>query len=443
MASTAAWSLGFGMPHANPRWPSRDRLDSGPDAGTANPFDLPEGAPLKPEQARGLDSLREALAAEPGVRSAEVRAVLSPYRVCPIGAHVDHQHGPVLGMAIDRGTGLAFAPAEGRGCRIRSANYAGRAEFDLDAPGEPADSGWERYPRAAAWALRGRLPARPRGVLAAIDGALPGGGLSSSASLLLGCLTALAHANEVELTPEELVRLSFDAENGYVGLKSGVLDPAAIVASREGRLACIDTAAVGWESLALGAEAPAWRVVVAFSGQSRNLTGTGFNRRVEECGEAARWVAERAGLAPVGRLGDLPEAVLAEEFDAIPGAPGRRARHFVEERVRVREGAACWQAGDLEGFGARMTDSCRSSIENFETGSEELVALHRALEAAGVYGSRFSGAGFAGCAVGLVAADRAEACRAAVEADYARAFPARAADASVFLAESDDGVRIV
>ena len=29
----------------------------------------------------------------------------SPYRVCPLGAHVDHQHGLVTGFAIDKGGG--------------------------------------------------------------------------------------------------------------------------------------------------------------------------------------------------------------------------------------------------------------------------------------------------------------------------------------------------
>jgi len=349
----------------------------------------------------------------------------------------------VLGMAVDRGTALAFAPSDGARCRFASRNEAGEAAFDVADPGRAAASGWERYPKAAAWALRERLPARPRGVAAVVAGDLPGGGLSSSASLLLACLTALAHANDVALAPEELVRLSFAAENGYVGLKSGVLDPAAIVAARRGRLACIDTARLRWESLRLGAGAPAWRAVIAYGGVARNLTGTDFNRRVDECREAARHVAARVGLAGIERLGDLPEPALQAELDAIPGAPGRRARHFHEERRRVREGAACWQAGDLEGFGRRMSDSCRSSIENYEVGSPELVALHRALEQAGAFGSRFSGGGFGGCAIGLVAAERAEACRDEVADAYARAFPAHAARASVFVADSDDGVRIV
>ncbi|HKJ25044.1 MAG TPA: galactokinase family protein [Myxococcota bacterium] len=390
-----------------------------------------------------LDGLRAAAAGLAGVGEASVRLVWSPYRICPIGAHVDHQHGPVLGLAIDRGTGLAFAPSDGARCRFASRNEAGEAAFDVARPGPAAAAGWERYPKAAAWALRERLPARPRGVAAVVAGDLPGGGLSSSASLLLACLTALAHANDLALTPAELVRLSFAAENGYVGLKSGVLDPAAIVAARRGRLACIDTAKVGWESLALGAGAPAWRALIAYGGVARNLTGTDFNRRVDECREAARLVAARVGLDRVDRLGDLPESALDAELDAIPGAPGRRARHFHEERRRVRAGAACWQAGDLAGFGRLMSDSCRSSIESYETGSPELVALHRALEDAGAFGSRFSGGGFGGCAIGLVAAERAETCRDEVADAYARAFPAHAARASVFVADSDDGVRIV
>jgi len=390
-----------------------------------------------------LDDLREAVARSPGVREDAVFAVRSPYRVCPIGAHVDHQHGPALGMAIDLGTELAFAAASDGRCSIGSGNYAGRAEFMVDAPGPAAAApGWQCYPRAAAWALRDRLPGRPRGIVGELEGALPGGGLSSSASLLVACLAALAHANDLELAPDEVVRCAHAAESGYVGLESGVLDPAAIVASRRGRLTWIDTEHVRWQTLAPGPRAPELRMVVAFSGLQRSLMGTDFNRRVAECRAAARAVAHAAGLGSVERLGDLPEAVLAAQLESLPPVLRRRARHFHEERARVREGAACWREGDLTGFGRRMTDSCRSSVENFETGSRELVDLHQALQAAGVFGSRFSGAGFAGCAVGLVAADRAEACRAAVEQAYTRLHPELASNARIFLAQTNDGLRL-
>lgn len=29
--------------------------------------------------------------------------IISPYHVCTLGAHVDHQHGLVTGFAIDKG----------------------------------------------------------------------------------------------------------------------------------------------------------------------------------------------------------------------------------------------------------------------------------------------------------------------------------------------------
>lgn len=384
-----------------------------------------------------LDGLRAGVAARSGVPEELVEGVFSPYRVCPIGAHVDHQHGPALALAIDIGTTLAFVPARDGRCSFASADQPGRAEFDVADPGAGRRDDWTRYPRAAAWALRHRLPTRPRGVTADLSGALAGGGLSSSASLILACVHALAEANELALVPEERVRLSLDAENGFVGLASGVLDPAAIVASKRGRITRIDTGALRWETIAPGPAAPPWRLVVAFSGRTRNLTATGFNQRVAECAAAARRLCELSDLPMAERLGEVPEPVIEQYIEALPTLPRRRARHFLEERRRVRTGTACWRAGDLAGFGEQMTDSCRSSIVNFETGSEELVQLHELLLAGGALGARFSGAGFAGCAIALVEAERAEACRAHVEAAFVPEHPG----ARVFLVADDDGVR--
>jgi galactokinase/galacturonokinase len=372
-----------------------------------------------------------------------VQGVVSPYRVCPIGAHVDHQHGPVLGMAIGVGTTLAFVPSRDAGCRFTSAGFAGEAVFAVDRAAEGRRDDWTRYPRAAAFALRDRLPPRPRGIDAHLEGALAGGGLSSSASLLLACLTALAEANDLQLAAQEQIRCSCQAENEFVGLASGVLDPAVIVASRRGRLTVVDTRELRWETVPPGPAAPPYRIVVAFSGRTRNLTETGFNRRVEECAAAAEMVAARAGLPAVERLGDLPETALEAHLEALPPVERRRARHFCEERARVRAGVEHWRRGDLSAFGAAMTASCRSSIVNFESGTAELVALHELLQEGGAFGSRFSGAGFAGCVIGLVASERAEACRAHVEEEFARRHPERAVAARVFLTDGDDGLRLL
>ena len=38
--------------------------------------------------------------------------IFSPYRVCPLGAHVDHQHGLVTGFAFNKGVDLLFSVTE-------------------------------------------------------------------------------------------------------------------------------------------------------------------------------------------------------------------------------------------------------------------------------------------------------------------------------------------
>ena len=95
--------------------------------------------------------------------------------------------------------------------------------------------------------------------------------------------------------------------------------------------------------------------------------------------------------------------------EKLPTAEKLRASHFFGERARVLKGMELWQKGDLVSFGGLMKESCDSSIRNFQTGSEELIELQRILlETPGVFGARFSGAGFGGCSVALVAAEEAE-----------------------------------
>jgi galactokinase/galacturonokinase len=401
----------------------------------------------EPRRAPGeqIGRLRRALAEDCGADEARVRVVVSPYRICPLGAHVDHQHGPVLALAISAYSLLAFAPREDADCRLRSGNFPGEARFAIDRPGPAARGGtaWQRYARGAAWVLAGRLPDRPRGIAARVEGTLPGGGLSSSASVLLAYLTAFATANAIDLEPAELVCLARRAENEFVGVASGVLDPAAIVGARRGGLLAIDTGRVTWRSVPLGAGAPAHRILVAFTGTTRNLARTGFNQRVDECRQAARRLGELAGVPGARLLGDLPESAFAEHAGALPPDLRGRALHFAGERARVLEGIECWRQGDLVGFGRLMRESCRSSIENYQTGSRELVRLQEILTSIpGVLGARFSGAGYGGCGVALVEADAAERCRSDAERAFAAAFPERAARARFTLVDAEDGVRI-
>ena len=57
--------------------------------------------------------------------------VFTPYRVCPLRAHVDHQHGYVTGFAIDKGVKLEFDVTNNGEIELRSKNYDGITQFNL------------------------------------------------------------------------------------------------------------------------------------------------------------------------------------------------------------------------------------------------------------------------------------------------------------------------
>ncbi|XP_071907814.1 galacturonokinase-like isoform X1 [Coffea arabica] len=59
-----------------------------------------------------LDGMREKVAQMSGGDAKEVRFVVSPYRICPLGAHIDHQGGRVSAMTINKGILLGFVPSD-------------------------------------------------------------------------------------------------------------------------------------------------------------------------------------------------------------------------------------------------------------------------------------------------------------------------------------------
>lgn len=356
--------------------------------------------------------------------------IISPYRICPIGAHVDHQGGAVLGRTLGLGTRLEYQPLEAREIHIFS-NPFGEARFLIDAPINMAH--WARYAQAAARVLGERLK---RGMEVHVDGLLIGSGLGSSASVGLAYLKALANVNEIKPSDTELVQLNFQLENGQLGLQNGILDPLTIVNGRVDALLLMDTltAAVTPINDAPGNDG-VW--IIANSGVSRELTKSDYNLRVAECRAAA-------SLLQPGAL--ILSNVSPESFDdkklGLPAHLRRRAEHYFSEVERVREGAEAWKNARLERFGELMNQSCQSSISNYESASPILIDLHEiASQARGVYGSRFNGGGYGGCVVALAKRDAAESIVNEITERFSRRHPELTP--SVFIAEMGDGLRVI
>ena len=77
--------------------------------------------------------------------------IFSPYRVCPLGAHVDHQHGLVTGFAIDKGVDLWFTPNESGQVHLESQTFERTVDFDVTHSSRLKENHWGDYARGVKY----------------------------------------------------------------------------------------------------------------------------------------------------------------------------------------------------------------------------------------------------------------------------------------------------
>ena len=191
-----------------------------------------------------------------------------------------------------------------------------------------------------------------------------------------------------------------------------------------------------------------FEIGIFFSGLTRSLVNSDYNLRVYECKTAA-WNVLAYQNQPLKEfnktfLRDIPKESYEACKDRMPARFARRAEHFYSEYRRVRQGVTAWETGNLELFGKLCFDSCESSIHNYECGSPELIAIYeimRSLE--GVYGGRFSGAGFKGACIALVDPTCKENVEKELTRQYLEKFPEYEKTFKVFWVKPDDGARFL
>ncbi|MBQ8403084.1 MAG: GHMP kinase [Clostridia bacterium] len=370
----------------------------------------------------------------------------TPYRICPLGAHSDHQLGKITGFAINKGIHIAYGPKQNGIIEIQSVQFPKRAQWHVASTPSEKQNDWADHLRGATIALNSRYPLRT-GLCAVLDGELPIGGLSSSAAVIITFLSALCQMNGIHLTESELVQISLEAENKYVGVSCGKLDQSCEVYSRKDNLLYMDLKDDSYELIPQHPDMKPYKIAIFFSGLERSLASSKFNMRVDECRSAAYALMAYAGM-DYGKfnetnLRDVPREVYERYKDKLPENWRKRAEHWYTEFERVQKGAEAWRRGDIEEFGRLSFESGHSSIYNWETGSPELIKLYEIMtKTLGIYGGRFSGAGFKGCCMALIDPAYEESIVETVTREYLAAFPELEGKYSAHICESADGVKL-
>lgn len=314
----------------------------------------------------------ERFSCEPAIESS------APGRVNLIGDHVDYAGGFVLPMTVAQRTHVA-------------------ATVDLNqdrfASEWRGDERWTRYAAGVLAELRSAGIDVPFLRIAVASDLPIGGGLSSSAALEIAVArTALAAAG-ASIAPRGLALLCQRAEHLHAGTPCGIMDQWCIAhgdhpADGARTAILLDCAKLEWRSIAIPATL---EIGIIDSGQRHALhDGDYASRRADVDGAA--------NALGVGHLARLPRGRWIE-IEQLDEPMRSRARHVVRESERVELAAVALSTGDIDRFGALLSESHASLSGDFGVSTNLIDSIVARELAAGAIGARITGGGFGGCVV--------------------------------------------
>ena len=324
----------------------------------------------------------------------------APGRVNLIGEHTDYNGGFVLPCALQYGTYLMIRPRTDKLIKLASTNFEFKAEYDPSAGFIKQDGHWINYPLGIFDQFLKRNYDFP-GFDLLYSGDIPNSaGLSSSASIEMVTAYALASVlNITGLEMTDLIKLSKQSENEFIGVNCGIMDMFAVGMGAADHAIFLNCQTLEFKRIPFILNS--FKLIIANTNKQRGLADSKYNERVRECKEAVEIFNRYMPLKSLGEIGFMQffkiQDVITDERIR------KRARHVISENQRVLNAVSALNKSDILQFGALMNASHESLRDNYEVTGPELDALvEEAWKINGVAGSRMTGAGFGGCTVSIV-----------------------------------------
>lgn len=341
----------------------------------------------------------------------------APGRIEVLGNHTDYNEGFILAAAIDRSIAVVGRAIPGGTAKIYSRTFNAGASFDVANPEKTPENAWMNYMMGVVAQLRARGFAIGA-FEALVMGDVPlGAGLSSSAAIEVATAMFLKQLYPYELSQVDIALTCQAAENKFVGVNCGILDQFTSVMGRAGQLVYLDCRFLdNYKYFPLG---EGLEFVIANTNAPHALVDGAYNRLRESCFRAARHCASKITDIKITHLRDVTLAELDKCRAGLAEEDYRRAKHIVTDNARVVKGSKALAEGDAKTMGRLMSESHRSSRDDFGNSCPELDAMVEIAESLpGCHGARLSGGGFGGCAVCLIDAGAAKTFTADLAARY-------------------------
>ena len=332
-----------------------------------------------------------------------VGVYFAPGRVNLIGEHTDYNGGHVFPCALTVGTYAAARLREDTELHLYSLNYpeSGMTRCSLQDLAYRQKDGWGKYPKGVVQTFMSKNCRIGQGLDILYYGDIPKGlGIGSSASIEVVTGLILKELMGLEdITMIDIALFSQLAENEYIGMSCGIMDPFTIAVGKKDHAIFLDTSDLTYmyAPLALAHE----KIIITNSRKSRSAVDERYHERRIQCEQALK---ELQTVIAIRDLGELTAEVF-EKVQEMIGSPVRlrRARHAVTENQRTIQAVEALKRGDIFEFGQLMNASHLSLKEDYEVSCEELdILVEEAWDIDGGLGSRMMGAGFGGCTVSIV-----------------------------------------
>ena len=339
-----------------------------------------------------------------------IRFFFAPGRVNLIGEHTDYNGGHVFPCALTIGTYAAARARNDQKVRFYSMNFenVGVIEIDLTDELKPSESlKWVNYPAGIIWAFKERGMVCPTGFDIVYFGTIPNGsGLSSSASIEVLTGFVLKSLFGFDVSNQDLAKIGQFSENKFNGVNCGIMDQFAIAMGKKDHAIFLDTSNLKFEYVPIRLEGI--KVVIGNTNKKRGLGDSKYNERRSECEKALEILQKTCNIAT---LGGFDEAGFDKVSSQIEDPVIRkRAKHAVYENRRTIRAVDALNNNDIKQFGELMNQSHISLRDDYEvTGIELDTLVEAAWKQPGTIGARMTGAGFGGCTVSLVEADKVDA----------------------------------
>jgi len=326
----------------------------------------------------------------------------APGRINLIGEHTDYNGGYVLPVAINLSILAAANERKDRKVYLKSQNFLKKIAVSLDGLKYEQEREWANYPLSTAWVLE-KEGIKLSGANIVFEGNIPlASGLSSSAAIEVLTMKIFLQLSGQKIEEEQIPILCREAENEFIGVKSGIMDQFIITFGKENNAMFLNCETLEHRSIPFHL-AKDVAIIIGNTKIKRALAKSAYNKRVAECNEGLKILKKHINKENIFNLSDINKQEFDKHRNKLPPLIARRCEHVISENKRVQDAAYSLETGNLDELGKLLVKSHNSLRELYEVSCNELdIMVEAFLKSDNVYGARMTGAGFGGCVIALV-----------------------------------------